>query len=306
MNEEDLQDEDLASLLNSEDVAILMHRDAHFGGQFEIMLDYYVKEGKGVQADFTLERLHTLAKIEKQLGQNLAGLLLSGSDAEKIAKVRESYKTLKELYESDQPFNQIPLLIADLILSESENPEEEIAAIVKQKTTVVSALLHLMRSEEFKDPLFPGYGYGPSLALSCLKLIGDKRAIITLFETLGTVELLDEEMAIDALHAIGEPAKEFLLRVVKSQPFNQDNEKAAIALIAFKDEPEVSQLSLQLIQNPEVQKQLFLATYLILICAGLKEGVDRQLFISLFQASSFPKALKQEMQIVIKEWQSLS
>ena len=51
------------------DNAILMHRDAHFGGDFDVMLDYYQKEGKGISKDFDIERIQELAQVQKSSGK---------------------------------------------------------------------------------------------------------------------------------------------------------------------------------------------------------------------------------------------
>ncbi len=287
-------------LTNATDVAILMHRDAHFGGLFALMLEYYVKGGKGVNPEFDIERILELAEIEKKMNQNLASLLLSGADAEKVARAKEAYKALRDLYDSDQPFIKNPLLIADLILSESEDPQEEIAAIVKEKATIVPALIELIRSEEFHDPLFPGYGLAPAAAVKALGQIGDKRAIITLFEAIGTGDFFDDDLVLDALHAIGEQAKAFLLKVLHGKPINEDNERAAIALIAFKDDPEVAKECFNLLKDPDVLKDLPFATYLILACEGLKDATLRAEFAKLATDSRIPKLLQLDVKAIAK------
>jgi hypothetical protein len=289
-------------LPNALDIAILSHRDAHFGGQFGLMLEYYLKEGKGVNVDFDLMRIKELALMEQEMGENLAGVLLTGSDAEKVGKAKDMYKKLKNIYDDKSPFAKLPQLIADLILSEEEEPQNEIEAIVQQKGLAVTPLLDIIREEDFYDPLFPGYGLAPALALKCLERIGDKRAIVTLFETIGSGDFFDEDVALKALHAIGEPAKTFLLRVLGGKPINVDNEKAAIALITFKDDPEVSKVCLERLLDPSVQKEIPLSTYLILVCEGLQEKQERATFLSLLEDETFPKVLKQDIKTIAKSW----
>src|SRR5580704_7299274 len=89
------------TLADASDIGIVMHRDAHFGGNFELMLDYYKRGGKGVNPDFNLERIQQLADYERATNQNLAGIILSGPDAEKIARAKEAYKQLKAFYEEE-------------------------------------------------------------------------------------------------------------------------------------------------------------------------------------------------------------
>lgn len=287
---------------NAQDNDILMHRDAHFGGKFDVMLEYYVNEGKGVNPDFDLERIHALAKIEKEMKTDLAPLLLSGNDAEKVADAKNAYKKLRQLYEKPRPETKNMRLIADLIVSEEQEPEKEIEAIIQEKGAIVPALMELLKSEEFYDPLFPGYGLAPALAARCLGLIGDKRAIISLFEVMGQGDFFDEDAALAALKAIGAPAKEFLLKVVHGRPLNEDNEKAAIALIAFKDEEDAAKACLEMLKDPQVRKDVPLATYLILACEGLKKAEDREFFQNLSKDAVTPTILAQDIKAVAKIW----
>lgn len=299
-------DDQAYPLRDAVDLQILMHREAHFGGQFEVMLDYYKQGGKGVQPEFELARIQELSDIEKGLQQNLASLFLTGSDAEKVARSRDMYKDLRSLYENDKPASKIPRLIADLILSEEAEASTEIAALSQEKSSALPALIHLIRSEDLHDPLFPGYGLAPNLAVQCLGQIGDKRAIITLFESIGTGDFFDDNLALDALKAIGEPAKAFLLKVVHGKPLTEDNEKAAIALMAFKDDAEVSATALQLLQDQTIRKDPVLSTYLALLCEGLKEEAQRKAYQALAGDPATSKTLRFDMETVIKQWKPLS
>lgn len=292
---------DSFSLGDAMDNAILMHRDVHFGGNFGLMLSYYLKDGKGVYDDFSIPRIEQLAAYEKTTGQNIAPMLLTAPEIEKIALAKEAYRQLKSAYEQK---NLYPRLIADLILSEEKDPTPAIDAIVREKRAIVPALLNLIRSEDFYDPLFPGYGKAPLAAARCLGDIGDPSAIITLFEAIGKGDFFDDDISLNALKAIGEPAKKFLLKVLHSKPLNEDNERAAIALLAFKADPEIAKVCFSLLQNIDVKKELPLATYLILGCEGLTASEDRQQFKSLVDNPNFPKELKADLQAITNEWQS--
>lgn len=289
-------------ITDSIDQAILMHRDAHFGGHFDFMLDYYKNPNKGVNEEFTLDKIIALADMERQMGTNLASLVLSGPDAEKVAKSKTAYKNLRSLYENPTKDKKYALLIADLILSEEELPEKEIEAIVAEKGAIVRSLIELLRSEDYYDPLMPGYGKAPLLAAKCLGLIGDKRAIIALFEALGEGDFFDETIELEALKAIGEPAKEFLLNVVRARPLNDDNEKAAIALIQFKDDLSVASSCFQLLQVEDVKKNPILATYLVMACENINQTEFRQDFIKMSDDPTVDKMLRLDMKALIKEW----
>lgn len=289
-------------LIDAVDHEILMHRDAHFAGQFPIMLDYYRQEGKGAMPEFDIVRIEQLALLEQQIKQNLAALFLTAPEIQKVADSRNAYQKLKEIYEVKKIKNPYPQLIADLILSEEENPEKEISAIVAEKGKIVDLLINLLRSEEFYDPLFPGYGQTPFLAVQCLEKIGDKKAIISLFEAVGQGDFFTDEQILKALKAIGDPALQFLLHVVKGRPLNEDNEKAAIALIAFKENEEVANHCFDLLQQPDVLKDLCLPTYLVLACAGLKDPVRREKFKAMIKDSHLPSQLREDIKGVIHEW----
>jgi hypothetical protein len=293
-------------LTDSMDQAILMHRDAHFSGSFDLMLNYYKMQGKGVNLDFDIDKIIALSELERELGQNLSALVLSGPDAEKVAKAKTAYKDLRKLYENPTKDKKYALLIADLILSEDEDPVKELDAIVAEKSAVVRSLIQLLRAEDFHDPLMPGYGKAPLLAATALGLIGDKSAIISLFETLGNGDFFDEDTELAALKAIGEPAKEFLLNVVKSKPLNADNEKAAIGLIQFKDDLKVAETCFKMLQEKEVLKNLTLSTYLILACEHINETPYKDAFINLANDKTLDKMLRLDILSLSKEWKSTS
>nr|MCH9704062.1 hypothetical protein [Chlamydiota bacterium] len=101
-------------LTDEMDHEILMHRDAHFGGDFGVMLNYYEQDGFGVNPDFDIERIAYLASIEQQLETNLAAVVLDGSEAERVAKARAAYSKLKEVYEGEG--NDLERLVADILL----------------------------------------------------------------------------------------------------------------------------------------------------------------------------------------------
>lgn len=300
MNQEDENFEHYP-IVDALDHEILMHRDAHFGGQFSIMLEYYQKEGKGAQQDFPFTRIEKLALLEEQLKQNLAAFFLESQEVEKVAQSREAYQTLRSIYEVKKAKLPYPRLIADLILAEDEEAEGEIGAIVEHKDKIVPFLIDLLRNESFYDPLYPGYGQAPFLAVKCLERIGDKRAIISLFEAIGEGDFFVDDQIFKALKAIGEPAKEFLLRVVKGRPLNEDNEKAAIALIAFKEQEEVANACFDLLQEPDILKDPCLPTYLVLATAGLKDPVRIQALKIMSKNDKIPNLLREDIKNVIKE-----
>ncbi|HEV8052294.1 MAG TPA: hypothetical protein VGP47_07360 [Parachlamydiaceae bacterium] len=302
MEHDDDNDVEQFPIAYSIDNLILMHRDAHFGGDFNVMLDYYKKNGRGTSIEFDVERIQELADTQHAEGKDLSPMMLSGAEAERIATSRQFYKDLRALCESNNKKITVPKLIAELILSEEEELPAAIQAVVAEKTAIVPALIELLRSEDFYDPLSPGYGLAPIVAAECLGQIGDKRAIISLFEAIGSGDFFNEDVVLSALKAIGEPAKSFLLKVLHAKPLTGDNDQAAVALIIFKDDPEVSSACLKMLQEIDMAKHLPLATYLVLACEGLSNTNEQAEILTLAEKPSTPKNIRMDIAAVAKTW----
>ena len=288
-------------LIDAIDHEILMHRDAHFGGLFSVMIDYYLAEKKGVQEQFSLQRIKELDDFEKKTSQNLAVNFLLADEIEKISEAKQSYKKLRDLYDNPSKGNQSAILIADLILAEEEWPEAEIAALKKEGSKVVYGLVELLKNPHWHSSLSPGYGLVPELASYCLGQIADKRAIIALFEEIGETNFFGDDVAISALRAIGEPAKQFLLKILVSEPINIDNEKAAIALCGFEDS-EVAAEALGMLEKIDLKTHKILANYLIFACESLASQDLKERFIAL--SSKVETQMQKEMNVIIKHWKS--
>lgn len=283
------------------DNQILMHRDVHFGGSFSIMRAYYKKKGKGVQPEFELSKIQELQRIEEETGKNLSDFL-PDTEKEEIARAKAKYHDLRNLYENPLAANTLAELIADLILSEKQNPNQEIAALVSQGQKAVLPLIELLKADDFYNPLFPGYGEAPALAARCLGLIGDERAIAPLFHALGKEDFFTEEAILDALTVIGDKSKEFLINALRKMPISKENEHAAIALIGFKDHEEIAKACLSLLQNDQTLQKPTFAAYLVMGCHSLNDPRDKELLIALSQHPLLAPDLRQEMQVIIKKW----
>lgn len=305
--DEDLERADLSeeafALADAEDLEILMHRDAHFGGRFEVMLEYYREGGKGVSEELLPERIVELAQLQDSSGQDLAAYLLTGPEAERVARARATYKALSDIYDVEDTENSHPKLLADLILSEDEEAEEEIKAIVAEGSTIVPLLVQLLRADDFHDPLYPGYGQAPALAARCIGLIGDTSSIPVLFEAMGAGDFFAEEDVVHALKDIGPEAKKFLLKVLILRPLTHDNENAARALTHFVPDSEVAEHCLNQLDDPEIATHPNLVAYLVLCCEGLQKEADRQRFIALKQRPDLQN-LDKDMAVIAKSWAS--
>jgi hypothetical protein len=289
-------------IVDALDSQILMHRDSHFGGKFSIMLDYYEKDGKGVDPEIDLRRIHELMQHEEAYGKNLAAMMLTGPDAETVAKAKDFYKKLRSIYEVDSTQNPYPKLIADLILTEEEDAEEEIENIVSEGSPIVPSLIELLRKDEFLDPLFPGYGIAPLYAAECLGKIKDERAIRPLFEVLGKQSEELEMPAIDALRDIGGAAKDFLIRVLQSRPVTADNINGGMALgLGFLGDEEVASACFNQLKLLTSEKNSNFQKFLILACVGLKSDL-RESFKSWSETVPSSLGLAAEFSAVFADW----
>lgn len=284
------------------DTEIIMHRDIHFGGSFPIMIEYYENEGVGVQENIPIERIRYLYEVEIHTGNNLAPYFLNGSDIERVALAKDTYEKLRELYDLDAEDNRDPLLIADLILSEEEEPEAEILAIAERGGSIVASLIQLLKSDLFSEPFFPGYGLAPLHAATCLGRIADPQSVIPLFEALCHADFYAEEYYRDALIQLGDPAKEFLLDVMASSPITADNQQAASALMAFKDSPEVSQKALELLETGQDSADGVFGIHLVLLCEQLVSKELRKRFEDLLKSGRIPSDAEEDARMIIDVW----
>lgn len=279
---------------------ILMHRNVHFAGSFPLMLSYYAGEGKGVMSEFDLERIEYLANMEVASKTDLAEVYLDETEHQEVTRAKEKYALLKEAYDKETP-DTIPCLIADLILSEHETPEQEIAALKNKGKDAVPALIDLLNNKDFYDPLFPGYGYAPAAAARCLGLIGDDRAIAPLFEAMGNEDFFTDEMILDSLSAFGKKAQDFLLKRLLSIPITKDNEHAVIALARFSN-PEVASASLEVLQKIDKKKSPSFATYLVLCCTDLSSPAERAQLKKIAEERGLPPEVREEIESLVRRW----
>lgn len=303
MPAEDEYTDDNFSLTDEMDHSILMHRDAHFGGDFGLMINYYNNdEHIGIDFSLDLSRIEYLAEIESQTGNNLAAELLSASEMEQVAKCRVAYVKLKEVYDLDDKTFFIPRLIADLILHEDAEPTEAIEAVVEQGTKIVPDLIHIIKSDEAYSPLFPGYGYSPYLAAVCLGKIKDPQAIAPIFEMLSQEMIFEEDALLDTFIEIGEPARDFLLDRLKGRPLTHDNDHAAFALSAFSRDLKVAEAAFDQLKDPLVQMRHLLASYLLCLCDPLFNSTHKQSFIELAKDSSIPQEIRSQIKEIVHDW----
>lgn len=278
-------------LFEEDDRDILMHRDAHFSANFPLMLEAYEEETMAACLDIFPERIVFLMELEKQLGQDLAPYLLQGADAERVAQAKKLYHALKN--QTEPPIVKV---IADLILSE-ESLEKRAKKAAKFGSKIIPYLIQLVEAPLFYDPLFPGYGQAPIAAALALGELNAKAAIKPLFELIGNETFDTESAALIALSQIGKETLDFCISQLHSRPITKNNERAAILASSLHKDERFYEALLQELEDPQIQKNERLATYLVLACAELPH-----IFVDRFKkiASHLPAALQEEIKQIIK------
>ena len=226
-------------LFDADDIEVLMHRHAHFGGSFSIMLDYYEKGGKG--AVLETERVRRIAALPETYP-------LSEADQARVDESLAMYHNLRAIYEVEDEKNPIPRLISDLILSENEEEDAAVEALIKAGEKATPALINLLNTPNLADPLFPGYGFATGLACRCLN---SPEAIPALFQTVGHEDTFTDDEATAALLRIGAPARDFCLRILLHNDMSPDTDRAAYILSQFPHDKEIAAVATSLLkQNP--------------------------------------------------------
>ena len=285
-------------LLDSIDLEILMHKDAHFGGSFSTMIEYYRKEGIGAQEDFDIRRIQDLAALDTD--GHLSAEMLPESAKNDVIFSKELYKKFKDCYEED---DALPKALADLILSESYDPSEEIKALSFHQKRAVKPLVEILLQDRFYNPLNPGYGRGPVNAALTLKDIGNTDAIPYLFNALGKSFSIDE-ILINTLASFGKDTIDFLEDRIQGKPYTNDNYLSAMALASFPINDETAKLALSLLTRKETFDHPSYTSYLVCICEGLEAESDRKQFIEIAKSKNLTSSIAKEMALIISFWQN--
>lgn len=238
-------------LFDEQDKEILMHRDVHFSGSFGAMLEYYSQEdAKGIYEEIDLERIQFLERIQHLFNKDLAPILLSGGDAEKVAKMKKLYAELQKV--AEEKATSAEGILAEAILSE-EDIDEIVQKVPQALLEKPELLLPLVSSEEFSDVLAPGYGLAPLLAIELLGKARYQGAIKDLFLCIGKSEENIELASLSALKSIGEEAKRFGMKILRSRPITLDTERAVLMLTQFLPDEEVRALFLEQLQDQNIK-----------------------------------------------------
>ena len=286
-------------LLDETDIEILMHRDVHFSGNFDVMVAYYKKKGVGALTEFSLKKILHLQQIQDKSPEDLSSSLLPEASKAEVEDSKKIYLELRDLYEKKES-SPMAVAIADLILSEEEEPTAEMDLIISYGSNIVPLLINLITTDNLYNPLYPGYGRAPIFAAYCLEKIQDPKAIAPLFHMLGRHHVFADEAFIYALVSFKEIVREFLLQRLIHEPFGKDNEHAAIVLTSMPDDEHTSKTCLKMLHHSQISKHLMLANYLIIGCAGLKCPEDHAEFKKI--KDQIPGIMKHEAEMILKAW----
>lgn len=259
-------------LLDEGDALAVIERETHFGSNFSVMRDYYQNtQSPGIHPEISLEQIDRLAAFETAHKKDLVALL-SPSDIALIDEAKNAYAQLKQLYQI-QSEQIIPAQrLADLILSEDEDPTEAIEALAALGEKALDPLLGLIEDERFYQSCFPGYGRAPELAAYCLKKLKHPRAISVLFHRIGKGDFFFEDVVLETLAAIGEPARQFLERKLTSTPITEENEKAAMSLVHFPPCEQLIERVIALLQDEAYRGNAVLLAHLVLIAIATEDS----------------------------------
>lgn len=279
-------------LLDEGDALAVIEREAHFGSNFSIMRDYYQNpQAIGIHPEITLEQIDRLEEFETTAKKDLVSLL-SPSDQSLIEESKSSYAQLKQLYQIQSEQIVPAQRLADLILCEEEDPKEQIEALVSLGERAVDPLLGLIEDERFYQSCFPGYGRAPELAAYCLKKLKDPKSIPVLFHRIGKGDFFFEDVVLETLAAIGEPAQQFLERKLISTPLTEENEKAAMSLVHFPPCEDLIERVIRLLHDEAFRAKPVLLAHLVLIAIATEDPSKIAQLQRLRSDSSLPEIVR--------------
>lgn len=244
--------EEMVPLVDEEYQYILMQRDVHFSQNFDVMLEYYQQEeAPGIDESVDIEKIVQLKEYEQKLGKNIAPLFLTGYEIEKIAYFRTLYRQFEDVYMLAKE-GSTEKLIASLFLS--DGLWEKIVERVDVHSLDKAELLYdVLSDERFSDSLAPAFGTVPCAIARLLGKLGTKEAIYTLFQKVGSSHFALEEEVLQALKAIGTPARDFCIQQVSSDLISSDHEKALIVLHEFLPDEKVQECARAFLKKEKVR-----------------------------------------------------
>lgn len=219
-------------LLDETDGIIIAHKEAHFGGSFYAMIEYYSQGGIGASEECPLHRIEELYLIEKNSDENLTAILLPQHKIQEIENAKTLYYKLKTV--NEEATNILAKEIGELILTEDAYPESTIQKIVAFGPDAIQPLFTLLDAEEMYSELSPGYGLAPLNAIRALSHIRSTAILQKAFLLIGRHGFEYDE-ALTSCCASQPEAEDFGLQRLSKTP-SKDGEHASIILSKLQSE----------------------------------------------------------------------
>jgi len=219
-------------LLDETDGIIIAHKEAHFGGSFHAMIEYYTQDGIGVSEECPLHRIQELYYIEKNSDENLTAILLPHHKIQEIENAKTLYYRLKTI--NEEATNVLAREIGELILTEEIYPESTIQKIVEFGDDAIEPLFTLIDADEMYSDLFPGYGLAPLNAIRALSKLSSLKILNKAFLLIGRHGFEYDE-ALTFCCANQPKAEEFAMHRLSQSP-SKDGEHASIILSKLQSE----------------------------------------------------------------------
>lgn len=241
-------------LFEEEDEVLLAHKKAHFSDTYEVMKEYYKNpEAKGICEEIYPDRIAQLQKIEEQYKIPLSSYLLSSEKQSRI----DTFSRMRDAFESIIEEDPVSFegKLCEAILSE-EYVEDLVEKWSEDFIENPKILLEIAQSELLQDPLSPGYGQAPVLAILLLGKAKYEEAIPAFFSMIGKADFFVENAVLWALSQMGQAALAFAKKKLVSHPISLENEKAALVLLEFPKSEEISSLAKRLLDSANLSPSL--------------------------------------------------
>lgn len=282
-------------LMSEEDRWILMYRDVHFSGNFELMLEYFQNGGIGCHPEIDEDDIMRLANFEGRQGCNLSDVCLSEIEQERVEEAQKEYQRLRDLFENPKKEELPARWLVRLIFAEEAHPLKEIAAVVHFYKELKPVLREILLSGKYEDTLSPGYGKAPLRVLRVLFHVKDVECIPLLFSLMQRNDFSFDSAVVRTLVSMGEPARAFLEKVMASKICTLDNENAAIALCSFPSAYSTERLAVETLDKIDWHHHFDFANYLINLCIETQDPSLRSRLQAWCRDVHKPQELRQEI-----------
>lgn len=295
----------LRSQLRPRDRFLIMMRDIHHQGSWEDLSRSSAAEDDWIIAP---EEISRLRKHEKEVGKNLADILLTGEDQETVATAiarAEELKARARELEADHQLTreeEAELWTIRLIFAGRNLPDEVVRNLIRLGDAAAGKLVDVATDEFFQQMLAPGRGWAPMQAVKILGEMKAERYIPELADLLGEDADLLREEASRALVKIGAPAMETLLKIVREKPKTLKQLAAAEVLAELPADEQIFQAAYELIQEGEPEERPDFLPFAVDLLKKCKDQQAREVIRGLLEKDDISEASRMEIEFI---WENL-